>query len=141
MTDIYPFAKRYWYPHMMPEDVAIWQRFIEAYPDAYDTVAYDVKVGEVPDFVAGHEDEAMQAQGPLYQRKIDVVGYKGDQIDIIELKPRASTSAFGQVNAYRHLFELEYSPPEKPRAIVMTDQLLPQMEMLAAAAGVEMIVV
>lgn len=141
ISDVVKFEKRYWYAHMMPEDVAIWQRFIEQFPDAYDNVSYDVKVGKAPDFVTGHEDPAMQAQANLYQRKIDVVGYKDDQIDIIELKPRASTSALGQVNGYRHLFMRDYSPPETPKAVVITNELLPEMGELAHAAGVTIVVV
>lgn len=140
-AEMMPFEKRYWYPHMMPEDVAIWNRFLEQFPDAYDNVQYDVKVGKIPEFVEGHDDEAMRAQGTLYQRKIDVVGYKGDQIDIIELKPHASTSALGQVNGYRHLFMRDYSPPENPKAVIITDQLLPEMGELAHAAGVTIVVI
>ena len=139
--EIYPYGKRNWYPHMMPEDVAIWERFMQQFPDMYDSCEYDVKVGQPPEFVTGHDDEAMRAQAPLYQRKIDVVGYKGDQIDIIELKPRASTSALGQVNGYRHLYMRDYTPPETPKAVVITDQLLPEMDELAAAAGVQLVVV
>ncbi len=126
---------------MMPEDVAIWERFIEQFPDAYDSVQYDVKVGGAPDFVKDHPDEAARGQVPLYQRKIDVVGFKSEQIDIIELKPRAGTSALGQVNGYRHLYMKDFSPPETPKAIVITDTLLQDMGELSAQAGVQLVVV
>ncbi len=141
MADSVPYGKRYWFQHMKPLDQAIWERFMEQFPDAYDNVQYGVRVGSVPDFVAGHEDPAMQKQAEIYQREIDVVGFKGDQIDIIELKPRAGTSALGQVNGYRHLYELTYTPPEKCKAIVITDELLPDMNLLAAQADVFMVVV
>lgn len=137
----YPFAKRSWYPHMMPLDVAIWERFIDEFPDAYDYVQYDVKVGKAPEFVSEHEDEAMQKQASLYQRKIDVIGFKDGEIDIIELKPNAGTAALGQVNGYRHLYMRDYSPPETPKAVVITDRLLPEMGELAHLAGVQIVVV
>lgn len=141
MTDTVPFEKRYWYQHMKPLDQAIWERFLEKFPDAYDSVQYGVRVGTVPEFVAGHDDIAMQKQAEIYQREIDVIGFKGDQIDIIELKPRATTSALGQVNGYRHLYMRDYSLPETPKAIIITDELLPDMGLLADQAGVQIIVV
>ncbi len=141
MADTVPYGKRYYYPHMKPYDIAIWERFIEQFPDAYDNVQYGVRVGTVPEFVTGHEDPAMQKQAEIYQREIDVVGLKSDQIDIIELKPNASTSALGQVNGYRHLYMVAFTPPETPKAIVITDRLLPDMNFLAEQTGVQMIVV
>ena len=97
MTEVYEYGKRNWYPHMMPADVAIWERFIEKFPNAYNSVEYDVKVGAIPKFVTEHEDVAIQGQAPLYARKIDVVGHAGANIDIIELKPNAGMSTLGQV--------------------------------------------
>lgn len=141
MAERFPFEKRNWYPHMMPEDVAIWERFIEQFPDAYDSVEYDVKVGSVPEFVAGHDDPAMRAQAALYMRKIDVVGYKADQIDLIELKPNAGTSSLGQILGYKHLFIRDFMPPEDPKAIVITNAVRPDTGEIAHSMGVTMIVV
>ncbi|TAK58898.1 hypothetical protein EPO14_01105 [Patescibacteria group bacterium] len=119
---MYKYGKLPHYPHMMPADVAIWERFIDAFPGAYDACQYDVKVGTVPGFVEGAEHTHEQAQAPLYLRKIDVVAYKAEQIDIIELKPNASMSSIGQVNGYRILFVRDFNPPVKPKAIVITDR-------------------
>lgn len=141
MADVMPFGKRNWYPHMMPEDVAIWERFIEQFPDAYDHCQYDVLVGKAPDFVVNNPDPAMQKQANLYQYRIDVVGFKGDQIDIIELKPRAGTAVLGQINGYRHLYMRDYLPPETPKAVVITNELRPEMLELASVAGVTLVVV
>lgn len=140
MPEKYTFGKRYNYPHMMPYDVAIWERFIEKNPDAYDFVSYDVKVGSTPAFdtvvnqdTGGHADN-------LYKRKIDVVGYKGDSIDIIELKPKAGTSAIGQVKGYTKLYTREYTPPVEVGAVLITDQMLPDMEFLSREEGVRLVI-
>src|SRR5690349_2056741 len=103
MLDVFKYEKRYKYPHMKPADVAIWERFIEKNPDAYDTVQYDFNVGDAPPFnplINGEEDLNQDA---LYRLKIDVVGKKGNIIDIIELKPKAGPSTIGQVKGYRTL--------------------------------------
>lgn len=135
------YGRRYWYPHLKPADIAIWERFIDKFPTAYDLVEYDTPVGKIPEFVSEHDDPAIQAQGTLYQRKIDVIGYKGEAIDIIELKPRASSSAIGQVNGYRFLYMRDVSKGLKVGAVILTDELLPEMEELAAAADVKIIAV
>lgn len=137
----FAYGPRYWYPHMGPEDRAIWIRFIEKFPDAYDECAYDVKVGKIPDFVLQSEDPAIRGQAPLYQRKIDVVAFLDGKVDIIELKPSATSSAIGQVSSYSYLFMRDISDGVKPGALVLTDRLLPEMEELAEVQGVRIIAV
>lgn len=141
MRERFPYGKRNWYPHMMPADVAIWERFIELHPDAYDFVEYDVKVGSVPEFVSNNPDEAMQKQAPLYEKKIDVLAYFRTEIDIIELKPRARMSTLGQVKGYVTLYKRDYEPLEKINAVIITDALMPDMGELAKAEGVGLYIV
>lgn len=141
MPETFPFEKRYWYPHMMPYDVAIWERFIEKYPDAYDFVSYDVKVGSGPAHDTVVNPETGGDSINLYKRKIDVVGYKGERIDIIELKPRAGSSALGQVAGYGVLYKKDYTPPTEPNLVVITDQLGTDMDTLSSSMGVKLIVV
>lgn len=141
MSERFPFAKRNWYPHMMPADVAIWERFIELHPDAYDFVEYDVKVGSVPEFVSDHPDEAMKKQAPLYEKKIDVLAYFRTEIDVIELKPRARMSTLGQVKGYVELYKRDREPLEKVNAVIITNELMPDMGELAKIEGVGMYIV
>lgn len=140
MPETFPYEKRHWYPHMMPYDVAIWERFIEKYPDAYDFVSYDVKVGSAPAFDTVANPETGGDAINLYLRKIDVVGHKGANIDIIELKPKAGSSALGQVVGYGILYERDYTPPTKPGLVVITDVLGNDMQHLGDSMGVKVIV-
>lgn len=141
MPETFPFEKRHWYPHMMPYDVAIWERFIEQFPNAYDNVQYDVKVGSAPEHDTIVNPDTGGDAINLYKRKIDVIGSKGGNLDIIELKPKASTSALGQVTGYGILYEKDYTPPTKPNLVIITDILGPDMEHLANTMGVKVIVV
>jgi len=141
MPETFPFEKRHKYPHMMPYDVAIWERFIEQFPDAYDHVQYDVKVGSAPEHDTIVNLETMGDSINLYKKKIDVIGYKGDQIDIIELKPNAGASALGQVRSYGVLYTKEFNPPITPKLVVITDTLKTDMGILAHDMGVQVVVV
>lgn len=140
-SPVVPYGPRSWYPHLSPAEAQIWGVFVAAYPDAYDEVAYDVKCGSVPEMVAEHEDEAIRAEAPLFQYKIDVVGFKDGRADIIELKQRATPRALGQVVSYAHLYERDVDPASRPRPVVITDEAMPDMPHLAARAGVRLIVV
>lgn len=139
--ETYPYEQRYWYPHLSPAEAAIWHRFVLKNPDAYERVAYDVKVGTVPDFVLEQEDEAIRKQASLYRYKIDVVGFKGSQVDIIELKQGATMRAIGQVKGYRKLYKRDIDPASGGADIIITDVLLPDMDQLAEDENVRVIVV
>jgi RecB family endonuclease NucS len=104
-------------------------------------VAYDVKVGTAPDFVLQSDDETVRKQASLYRYKIDVIGFKGNQIDIIELKQSATMRAIGQVKGYRKLYVRDVDANARGEDIIITDLLLPDMEHLAAEENVKVVVV
>lgn len=126
---------------MKPGDVGIWEKFISEFPDMYDTVQYDFDVGSAPEFDTVVNNATGGDASLLYRRKIDVVGFKEDQIDIIEIKPSAGPSALGQVLSYVELYVRDEKPPVQPKAIVLTDVLLIDMGHLASQLGVQIVVV
>ena len=119
MTNKYPYEKRSWYPHMMPEDVAVWNRYIDANPDAYKTCLYDFVVGTVPDFVKADPAADQASMERLYKKKIDAIGLNDGVLDIIELKPICNMSTIGQVKGYLHLYVRDEKPATKPQAVVI----------------------
>lgn len=132
----YPFEKRASYPHMMPLDVPIWERFIALHPGMFNMVAYDVAVGSGAPFDTTVVQETGANVGRLYQRKIDVIGFNDKLVTVIELKPRASTASIGQVKGYAKLFKRDFEPVLDVIALVVTDTLMPDMEFVAKDEGV-----
>lgn len=126
---------------MKPNDVAIWERFIDQFPTAYDECEYDVAVGSAPEFDTVVNDENQATADKLYQRKIDVVGWKDGKCHVIELKPRAGTSALGQVRGYVHLYIKEHGNVGPCTPVVITDSLGADMPELAESMGVKLIIV
>ena len=141
MRDIFKFEKLAKYPHMKPADVLIWEKFIDKYPFAYESVQYDFSVGDPPPFNPLMPDGEDLNQDALYRLKIDVIGHSGNAVDIIELKPKAGPSSLGQVRSYRHLYIRDEEPEEEPQAVVITDTLMPNMEYMAKAESVKLIIV
>lgn len=136
MRDIFPYAKLRKYPHMKPLDVAIWERFIEKYPDMYTEVQYDFNVGDPPPFNTLNHDGEDLNQDMLYRLKIDVVGRNADGIDIIEIKPNANASTIGQVQGYKALYKRDEEPKEPVRMVIITDRKNPNFEFLCEHTGV-----
>lgn len=140
MAAVFGYKKLAWYPHMMPYDVAIWEKFIENNPNAYDKVIYDFPVGSNPEFDTALGDNPDATAQALYKKRIDVVGFKNGQVDIIELKPNAGASALGQVLGYVELYKRDVSMTPAPRPVLITDTLRTDMEEMAQALGVTIIV-
>jgi hypothetical protein len=135
------FEKKLWYPNMREAETLIWERFLARFPDAYDEVAYNVKVGEGAEIPEGTDETIAFDFKVLTQRKIDVIGFKGNTIDIIELKPLAGTGAVGQVKAYGVLYKKTYDSGANPNLIVMTDAEQRDTKTVAEAEGVKLIII
>lgn len=141
MVEVFKYEKRYWYPHMKPADVVIWERFIEKNPKAYETCLYDYHVGEPPPFNPLMDEDEDLNQDALYRLKIDVVGQKASHFDIIEIKPNAGPSAIGQVKAYAELFNVDDPFKTKLNCVIITDKIRPNMEYLCKQENVRLEIV
>ncbi len=140
-AELVPFEKRYWYPHMQQDHVSIWERFIATYPESYDTCQYDVTVGSVPGFTDPAHPVSVPGQEKLYKKKIDVVAFKGGNIDIIEIKPKANASAVGQVKRYVYLYSKEFAPGKNLQPVIVTDSMDDDDREFARDEGVLVVVV
>ena len=141
MVEFFKYEKGYWYPHMKPRDIAIWERFIAKYPDAYELCQYDYHIGEKPRFSEAAEDAAWNKMGALYQLKIDVLGYKGEHIDMIEVKPSANAASIGQLLGYRAIYLRDEKPSKPVFPVIVTDELKLNMDFLCKEQGVTLFVV
>ncbi len=140
-TDFFTYEKRYWYPHMKPRDIEIWERFIAKYPDAYEKCQYDFAIGDIPPFMEQTSSPQGQAMRELYKLKIDVLGYKGDTIDLIEVKPDAGASSIGQLLGYVSLYKRDVNPTATIRPVIVTSSLRTNMDFLTQQQGVTLFVV
>lgn len=139
MPEKVPYGPRYKYPHMMPADVLLWERFMAAYPNTYSAVSYDVVVGDGADFDVSGADVGQGSQERLYKLKIDVVGYRAGKTDIIELKPLAGNSAVGQVLAYAMHYARLYPDTSIISPVIITDRMLNDIKLFAVTQKVRVI--
>lgn len=121
-----------WYPNLREGETTIWNQFISRFPDAYDAVVYNLHVGAGAEIPEGTDEAIARDWKMLTQNKIDVVGFKDNRVDIIEIKPRAGAGAIGQVQTYAALYKKEIDPASQPNLVIITDQIRPDMESLTA---------
>lgn len=141
MSDVYPFEKKHWYPHMSPEDAAVWGRFIEAYPASYETCQYDVVVGSVPQFVKDDPNVDQASMERLYRKRIDVVAKMSNDIYIIELKPQCTTASIGQVKGYLYLYDRDVKPTETLHPTIICGGAQEDVVEFARNEGVDVVVI
>lgn len=141
MDERVPYGKRNYYPNLRPEDLSIWERFLNRYPTAYVEVIYNLHVGEGAPIPEGTDPDAARSFKALTQYKIDVVGFRKDGVDIIELKPRAGAGALGQLLTYVELYKRDVDPTAMPRPVIITDVIRPDLPLVAEKLGVQIIAV
>lgn len=129
------------YPHMSAADTLIWNRFLEQFPQAYDSCQYDFHVGDAPPFNTLYDDDTDKNQDKLYKLRIDVVARHGSTIDVCEIKPKAGPSSLGQLDSYAKLYSRDEEPLGKVNKVLITDTEMPNMDYLCREAGVTLLVV
>jgi hypothetical protein len=113
------------YPHMLDEDVPVWELFLDLNPTLFDRIYYDVRVGGVypgPEF----GDEKMRHMfWSNTAKRMDALGERKDEIWIIEVAARPGLRAVGQLNTY---FALWWEDPKimKPVKPVLVCQSIDQ---------------
>jgi len=141
MAGRFAYEKRRKYPHMIGEDVPVWERFIDAFPEWFESVDYDWRVGEgvAPAVDLGEPYKRMSKA--LSQKRIDVVGWNGDAPTIVEVKDRAGLSAVGQVLGYRDLWRREFRYLGDPAVLLVCGRVTRDDEMVMEAEGIPVEVV
>jgi len=133
----YPPEKLAKYPHMSPEDVEVWERYLEQHASEWSWFAYDVRVGDGIPVPPGTPENLARMWHALTQKRIDVVGERNGRIWVIEVKPRCGLSAFGQAMGYRELYRRGFGV--RPGAMVVCEWSDPDAKRLCLNYGIQVV--
>lgn len=111
------------FPHLLPKDCELWQRFIDSEHNKFLSFDYDVRVGPRPDPGPEFPENLRQMWGDLSQRRIDAVGHNADRITIIEISLSAGLTAIGQLEVYPILYAKTY-PNHPPISVLLITENL-----------------
>lgn len=135
------YKKLLTYPHLKPEEIAIWERFITKYPAQFSEVFYDVVVGEGAKVPEIQEENFRRDIRYLSAKKIDVVGKTYSDIWIIELRKRAGIEIVGKLMSYVQLYKEKFMPVENVVGVLVTDEEMPDIRNLCQNFGVLLFIV
>lgn len=110
------------YPHLGKIESAVWQRFLAKYPAQYTSYTYDVRVGRG----AKVKEETGEVMKKMYirltRKRIDVVGKKGRNVGIFEVRPRATIGVIGELFAYVQLWKKDNPGFWATQGILVTER-------------------
>lgn len=116
------------FPHMLPRETAIWERYLAKYGIPEGDVIYDMHLGEgtIP---LPHWPTWMKAVvAGLSRKRADVIVEARDSVTIYEVKRRAGMSAVGQLLGYEALYWAEKEPLVPVRLVCVCEGIEPDME-------------
>lgn len=129
-------ARNHKYPHLLPDDVVVWEQFLKAHPNLFHTLDYDVRIGvgrprpDLPDA------NLRKMATDLSQRRIDVVGHQDEIRTIIEITHSAGLKALGQLHAYPILYAQTYPGQYRLRTLLVAGALQSDMILCYIDCGV-----
>lgn len=137
--NVYPPEILRKYPHMMPNDIAIWERFLKSPFNTFDSFSYDVHVGTGRGYTVDDPKWIITLAKALTCFRIDAVGWRRGSATLIEVKPFAGLSALGQIIAYSHLWQTDF--PDKPleALLIITDSTTDDVAEVYAANNIFLI--
>jgi len=121
---------------MMPEDAAVWTRFLNRGGHGIEAVWYDVHVGKAVELPVNSPQWLHTVAQGVTRKRIDVVARQNGRYLIIEVKPYANQLALGQAFVYRRLFEVEFPSLGPSVGRIVCDQIDVDVGPIAAQMGV-----
>jgi hypothetical protein len=88
------------YPHMLDEDIPVWNRFLDKFAQDFKAFYYDVRVSgeDVERFLVGDKWDNLAYK--LLAYRIDAIGEKENEIWIIEVTTKPGPRTLGQMIFY-----------------------------------------
>jgi hypothetical protein len=111
------------YPHLLPVDIPVWERWLELHQQEYHLIEYDVRVGEGRPAPPYYPVNIQKMALDLSMRRIDAVAHTLSEIVVIEVTKRAGLKAVGQLLVYPILYRLTFDPPLGIRPLLVCEQI------------------
>ena len=126
---------------MLPSDVPLWHRYLDAHAQEFMKFYYNVRVGG-PDITKIVADEAMKKMWyAATAKRIDAIGEKKDEIWIIEVAASPYLRAVGQCLSYLYLWNLDPKIDKPPKMVLLCYYLDSDIEKVLTHHGVSVIAI
>jgi hypothetical protein len=129
------------YPHMQRTERAMFRDWLIHRGQSFDGFMFDVRVGNGK-AVPGDVPENIAAMWrTLTKKRIDAIGYKGNETWLIEIKKRMTIGILAQIDVYAWLLLSEYFPDGPFRKLCIVGDIDPDLMDIAKQKQIEINVV
>ena len=115
--------KNRFYPHLLQPDIELWERFLKLHESEYQYFDYDVRIGKGRPAEDLHNDNIKKMALDLSMRRIDAIGYKSNEIQIIEITCFADLKSLGQLLLYPQLYKETFNPKLTVTTLLLAEKL------------------
>ena len=129
------------YPHILPPDVPVWERYLAKYRHRHDLIEYDIRVGMGRDPGPEYAENMRAMALDLSYRRIDAVGHSSGHITTIEITKTAGMTALGQVQVYPVLYKLTFMPSLPIISLLVAEEFESDIRVTADQLGVVYVLV
>lgn len=124
------------YPGMPVLESNIARHWIRAYGAGYDRMEFNFRVGQGAAIQPGIDDATARQFQIITQKRIDIVAYKGNLVDLVEVKRNMTLGALGQLEGYQHLWQEDTFRPHVDKLIAVAQIIDPDIRRVLDVNGV-----
>ena len=125
------------FPHLPPEDIKVWKKFLAGHGAIYDDFQYDVRVGTQVRVSRDTNPKIKAMASDLSMKRIDAIAWNKSQPIIFEITHTAGFKAVGQLLGYKFLFDVMFPDEAPAKSILVAGQLLPDMAFILNSLELE----
>lgn len=125
------------YPHLLPKDIEVWERWLDKHRQEYTHFDYDLRVGEGRDPGLDFDPKIRKMALDLSQRRIDAVGYQPNRIKIIEITTAIGHRAIGQYHVYPTLYIRKFQPSLPVDCLIVGNFIEPDIVPVLIERGIK----
>lgn len=141
MPGRFPYGRRWKYPHMIKAEATVWNRFIDEYPDYFESCDYDWRVGDGMVLLDEWDENIKRMAKMITQKRIDVLGWNGHQSTIVEVKNRAEIDTMGQIVGYFDLFTRVFVNFPDPELLIVCHMIGPDDRFVMEKHKIKIVIV
>lgn len=124
------------YLHMKKEEAVIWTRFLTQTNLEFDTITYDLHLGEGMPISTKDLSYIADLKRAVTRKRVDAIGENSKAIWIFEVKPRIGMSTIGQLLVYWQLYLKEYPTPKPVYLGAVGERKEPDLDPILLALGI-----
>lgn len=129
-------SDRFRFPGLLPREILVLRAWLKLHEAEYDRFDFNVRMGSGfdpgPTFPQNIRDMAVQNT----QKRVDAVGYRGEEATLIEVKDRAGYSAIGQLVGYFHLYKAANPTKPTPIMLLVANRIVDDIMPVLTGAGI-----